>query len=181
MIAHLLRIVPLLVLLVAAAATDVRSRKIPNWLTLLLILGGLARGAFAARGPGLAMSVAGLFAAALLPFLLYAIGAMGAGDVKLMAGVGAWMGPIGGVAVFLLACVVAMTMALAQAAAQRRIPALLGSSALTALNLLHTRQIEATQGSGVGRSASLVGRPLPFAVAALISTVMALLWGRLVG
>ena len=52
--------------------------------------------------------------ALLLP--LYAIGGMGAGDVKLMAGVGAWMGPALTVGAFAASAVVGGVMALVMAA-----------------------------------------------------------------
>ena len=41
----LLQLMPLLVLLAVAAAIDVRARRIPNWLTILLAMSGLARSA----------------------------------------------------------------------------------------------------------------------------------------
>jgi prepilin peptidase CpaA len=80
-------------LLVEAAIIDGWKLRVPNWLTFHMVLGGLA---FAALTGGYmaalwALAGAALGLALLLP--LYAIGGMGAGDVKLMAGVGAWMGP----------------------------------------------------------------------------------------
>jgi len=76
-----------------AAIVDVRSRRIPNWLTGSLVLGGLLfnvwRGGIV--GVGLALAGAALGLAILLPF--YAVRAIGAGDVKLLAGLGAVLGP----------------------------------------------------------------------------------------
>jgi prepilin peptidase CpaA len=97
---------PLLVVSVAmivAAVIDGYKLKVPNWLTFPLILSGWALGLFytvghqagffdaAARG-GLGASLAGtaLGFALLLP--VYAIGGMGAGDVKMQMGFGAWVG-----------------------------------------------------------------------------------------
>ena len=80
--------------LVEAAVIDGRSLRVPNWLTLHFALGGWAyafwSGGAAMLGWSLAGAAVGL--ACLMP--LYAIGGMGAGDVKLMAGVGAWIGPV---------------------------------------------------------------------------------------
>jgi prepilin peptidase CpaA len=75
------------------AALDVRFRRIPNWLTggtlLLGLLGNvLVRGL---DGAFIALAGAALGLGLLLPF--YAIRGMGAGDVKLLAGVGAIIGP----------------------------------------------------------------------------------------
>jgi prepilin peptidase CpaA len=78
--------------LAAAVVTDVRTRRIPNWLT----------GAIAGAGFGLAFGGGGVtpWQAALgvllgLALMLpgHVIGATGAGDVKLMAAVGAFLGP----------------------------------------------------------------------------------------
>jgi prepilin peptidase CpaA len=76
-----------------AAIVDLRSRRIPNWLTASLILAGIALNVWRAgfAGGGLALAGAALGLAILLP--LYAIRAMGAGDVKLLAGLGAVLGP----------------------------------------------------------------------------------------
>jgi prepilin peptidase CpaA len=76
-----------------AAIVDLRSRRIPNWLTASLVLAGIALNVWRAglAGGGLAVAGAALGLAILLP--LYAIRAMGAGDVKLLAGLGAVLGP----------------------------------------------------------------------------------------
>ncbi len=74
------------------AVTDVRSARIPNWLTyssLLLALG--VRGALSGL-PGLGRGVVGVLVAGGFFFFLFLLGAMGGGDVKLMAAVGAWVG-----------------------------------------------------------------------------------------
>ena len=80
-------------LLVEAAYIDGRQLRVPNWLTFHLMALGIAYSACTGGRNGLLSSLEGLAVGlvALLP--LYAIGGMGAGDVKLMAGVGAWMGP----------------------------------------------------------------------------------------
>jgi prepilin peptidase CpaA len=76
-----------------AAIVDVRSRRIPNWLTASLVLSGLVLNVwrFGPSGAVLALAGVALGLAILLP--LYAIHAMGAGDVKLLAGLGAVLGP----------------------------------------------------------------------------------------
>jgi prepilin peptidase CpaA len=76
-----------------AAVIDVSTRKIPNALTF----GGAAVGlAFAAATNGLAglgWSLAGWVVGVLLFLPLFALRAMGGGDVKLLAAMGAWLGP----------------------------------------------------------------------------------------
>jgi len=80
--------------LIVAAVIDGLQLKVPNWLTYPMIISGWLYSAFLSPYPGwegvwfsLIGTAVGL--AVLLP--AYAIGGMGAGDVKLMAGVGAWM------------------------------------------------------------------------------------------
>lgn len=78
---------------VAAAVSDLRRFRVANALTLGLLASGLIYHSVAGgwRGLGLGLGGAGFgFAALLLP---YALGGMAAGDVKLLAGLGAWLGP----------------------------------------------------------------------------------------
>lgn len=84
----------LLALVTVAAIYDLRYRRIPNWLTLSGVLSGLGVNVFLADQwwQGLKFSLLGLAAGFALYFALYAIRAMGAGDVKLMAATGAIVG-----------------------------------------------------------------------------------------
>src|SRR5512139_4098257 len=75
------------VTLIVAAVIDGWKLKVPNWLTFPMILLGWVV-SFALFGWILLGTAVGL--GLLLP--AYAIGGMGAGDVKLLAGVGAWVG-----------------------------------------------------------------------------------------
>jgi prepilin peptidase CpaA len=74
------------------AATDVWKFKVHNILTLPLLAGGLIYHAIAAGPAGLAGSFLGALCGFGLLISLYLKGGMGAGDVKLMTGVGAWLG-----------------------------------------------------------------------------------------
>jgi prepilin peptidase CpaA len=90
--------------LAVAVCTDVRSQRIPNALTLPAMAWGLAWHGLSQGPQGLLFAFAGLglgLALMLAPFLL---GFMGGGDVKLMAAVGAFLGPGDGLAAFLYAC-----------------------------------------------------------------------------
>jgi prepilin peptidase CpaA len=93
-------VVPVIVLVATAAGADVRTRKIPNMITFPAMLLGVALHAALAGTAGFTSSLEGLAFAggALMPG--YLMRWMGAGDVKLMAAVGAWLGwPLGAIAV----------------------------------------------------------------------------------
>lgn len=83
----------LLALLAAAVITDIRHRRIPNRLVVIGLIVGLAGHGLMDGWGGLAVASLGALAglACLLPF--YVSGGMGAGDVKLMAMCGAFLGP----------------------------------------------------------------------------------------
>src|SRR5580658_657696 len=82
----------LLALVIGAAAYDVPYRRVPNWITATGVLLGLAMNTFLYGWPGLQMSLAGLAVGFGAYFILYSMRAMGAGDVKLMAAIGAMVG-----------------------------------------------------------------------------------------
>jgi len=84
-----------LVLVGTGAAIDLRTRRLPNLLTF-----GGAAAAFAYHGwtsgaGGLGHSLAGWAVGIALFLPMFLLRGMGAGDVKLLGAVGAWLGPIG--------------------------------------------------------------------------------------
>jgi prepilin peptidase CpaA len=78
-----------------AAVTDLRSGQIPNWLTLPAIAIAFVAHLATAGSAGAIYSALGLLMAGLFPLVLFWRGAMGGGDVKLFAAVGAALGPTG--------------------------------------------------------------------------------------
>ena len=105
------------VVLIVAAVIDGIQLKVPNWLTFPFILSGWAFSIahyivigepwYAGLGYSLLGTAIGL--GLLLP--AYAIGGMGAGDVKLLAGVGAWVFGIHTFYAFCATCVVGAVLA----------------------------------------------------------------------
>jgi len=96
-----------------AGITDLRYRKIPNWLTypaipIAILLHWIIAGGHAAL---LSLSGAALGLGVLLPFVL--LGGLGGGDWKLVGSLGAFFEPRGLVPVLLLALMINGIMALA--------------------------------------------------------------------
>jgi len=83
----------LVLLAVLGAIFDARQRRVPNWLTLAGVILGIALNTFLFETAGLWFSLKGLGLAMLVYFPLYLLRGMGAGDVKLMAAIGALAGP----------------------------------------------------------------------------------------
>jgi prepilin peptidase CpaA len=80
-----------------AAAWDVATRRIPNALTFGAALAAFVVHAYLGGLSGGGMAAAGWVAGIALFFPVFALGGMGAGDVKLLGAVGAWLGPVAAV------------------------------------------------------------------------------------
>ncbi len=132
-------VMPLALLLGFAVVTDSKERRIPNALTALTFaLGLVTRGVL--DGPsGLTSALLGAGVACGLMLPGWLLGGMGAGDVKLMAAAGAWLGPVGalyGVLFSLIAGgVFAAVVALRRGVLQRALfgAAVLGTQALASV------------------------------------------------
>jgi prepilin peptidase CpaA len=111
----------LLALVLGAAVYDVRYRKIPNWITVLGVVLGVALNSYPDRfsfhflkpdWSGAWKSLEGLGVAFGIYLVLYALHAMGAGDVKLMAAVGAIVGWPNWFGIFVITALVGGVMSL---------------------------------------------------------------------
>ncbi|QEG39490.1 A24 family peptidase [Roseimaritima ulvae] len=80
------------VVMIIAAIIDGMILKVPNWLTFPFILCGWAHGMIQGGPAGLGASLAGTAVGLMLLLVVRAVGGMGGGDVKLLAGLGAWVG-----------------------------------------------------------------------------------------
>lgn len=111
--------------LVTASVIDLRTRRIPNVLTAGMSGLGIALALTGVSGSSLVGSLAGLFIGFLLMMPGYMLGATGAGDVKLMAAVGAIVGPALVVSAFLFTAIAGGVVAIVVAARRGRMAATL--------------------------------------------------------
>jgi prepilin peptidase CpaA len=81
------------VVLIVAAVIDGMILKVPNWLTFSLIVTGWIYCTLMSGWSGLGWSLVGTLVGFLPLLILRSVGGMGGGDVKLLGGVGAWLGP----------------------------------------------------------------------------------------
>jgi len=84
---------PTCAVLLIACSTDLRSRRIPNWLVLPFLVAGIAVSGWQHGWHGIGTSCAGIGLGAVIYGVLFWLGGMGMGDVKLVAAIGAWIGP----------------------------------------------------------------------------------------
>jgi prepilin peptidase CpaA len=112
----------LIALILTAAVYDVRYRRIPNWLTIGGVLAGIALNSFIYRGwPGLQLSLVGLAVGFAAYFILYSLRAMGGGDVKLMAAIGALVGVRDWFGIFLITAIIGGVAGLVMVAMRGRL------------------------------------------------------------
>lgn len=96
-----------------AAVIDGWKLKVPNWITFPFALFGLLYHFIMHGFSGLTASLLGCGVGLGLLLVPYIVGGMGAGDVKLFAGLGAWMGPSITFGAFLASTLVGGVLALA--------------------------------------------------------------------
>lgn len=116
--------VPLAVVAAAtgfALVTDLWTFKVYNGLTFPLLLAGLLFHGAAPGGLGLPFSSSGMLCGFLGLIAFYALGGFGAGDVKLMAGIGAWLGPVNTLSLLIVSALLSGLCAVVMSWWQRRL------------------------------------------------------------
>lgn len=169
---QILAMAPMVACVTLAATIDIRTRRIPNWLTASLAIAGLAQAFLpgALVTPGAAW--AGLGAGLGLTLVLFVAGAMGGGDVKLIAGIGAWVGPLMVLHVFAAAAIVGMFVVIARALANRQVAGLLRNSTVLVLNAATTGDLRAP--SEAQRPGDDFRNRIPYAVPILAGMLVVL-------
>jgi prepilin peptidase CpaA len=148
----------------AAAAIDLRTRRVPNALTALLAISGLGYAAFGIGHLTVAAALVGFFVGLVLMLPGHLLGATGAGDVKLFAAMGALLGPAPIVGAFLYTALAGGALAAFVAFRRRRLHRTLGQAA----RLVTTR----------GAAAAEIERPdennrFPYAPAIAVGSILA--------
>jgi prepilin peptidase CpaA len=115
--------------LIAATVVDLRTRRIPNVLTGAMAATGLALAAFGFAKVSVGAALLGCVIGLVLMLPGHVLGATGAGDVKLMAAVGAIVGPGLVVTAFLFTAIAGGVLAVIVAARRRRLGATLAGTA----------------------------------------------------
>lgn len=137
--------IALLLVVTLAAVYDLRFRRIPNWLSLSGLMLGLGLNVLLGGGTGLRAAALGIGCALAVYLPLYLVRGMGAGDVKLMAAVGAMTGPARWFEVFLATALLGGVCALMAAMRRRRALVTLANVGLVANELLHGRSPAASE------------------------------------
>jgi prepilin peptidase CpaA len=105
---------------------DLRTRRVPNRLTLTIALAGLALAAAGVSGVTLRSALFGMLLGLGLMLPSHIIGATGAGDVKLFAATGTLLGPAAVGTAFIYTLLAGGTLAFAAAVYRRRLAATVG-------------------------------------------------------
>jgi prepilin peptidase CpaA len=117
-----------------AAIWDIRTHRIPNWLTFPFLLGGLAVAIATGGWAGLGNAAAGCLLMGVPCFLLFVFGGGGAGDAKMMGALGAWIGFSNAVPALLCVSVSGALLGLIYVAWRRRLGSVLSNMSLMAMS-----------------------------------------------
>jgi prepilin peptidase CpaA len=131
--------IPLAALVIIAAAFDFRTRKIPNWLCATGVLTGFACQISLFQWAGARDAALGAGLALLVYLPLFALRAVGGGDVKLMAAVGSLAGPKSWIAIFLITAIAGGAIALVMIAVNGRTARTLRNVGILLTELAHFR------------------------------------------
>lgn len=165
------------VVLVEAAIIDGWKLKVPNWLTFHLAAGGVALAFWQGGTPGAIYSIAGLCLGLALLLPLYAVGGMGAGDVKLLAGVGAWCGPTHVLGAFVATALVGGVMAFVMVLASGRLSHHLAQGRRIATDIATVRDPSVLAEQAAARKPNML--LLPYGIPMAIGSILYFAWAGL--
>jgi prepilin peptidase CpaA len=126
-------------LVIFAAAFDLRTRRIPNWLCATGLVCGFGLQTVLFQWAGAREAILGTGLALLIYIPLFAVRAVGGGDVKLMAAVGSIAGPKAWIAIFLITAIVGGVIALVLITVKGRIGRTLRNLGVLLTEMAHLR------------------------------------------
>jgi prepilin peptidase CpaA len=165
-----------MVLAALGGLADLRTRRIPNWLNLSGFILGIGLNTYFERGGGLRSALFGFALALLIYAPLYSIRAMGAGDVKFMAAIGAIVGPQNWLTLFLISAVLRGAASLCLVIVRGRLHLTLLNLSTISGELLHGRMPYHKDPSLDVRDERAVG--LPHGASIAISVILWLAFAR---
>lgn len=162
-------------LLLAACATDIRTRRIPNTLVLAILGSGVAWSiATRPASAGLMASATGIGLGFAIWIGFWLAGVLGAGDVKFFAAIGAWLGPAATWRAALAAALLGGVLALATLVQARAL-----GPALRRLGLTLSAGTLAVLGHA-GEAENAPTRHLPYGVALALGALLVAWFPRLI-
>lgn len=159
-----------------AAGFDVRTRRIPNALSLPLLALGLTYSATLAPH-GILGGLAGMAIAGGPFVLLWLLGGGGAGDAKMMLAIGSWLGPLPAAVALAAVALIGGALSVAVASRQQRLRSLLGSTVAAAVITASHRSLALADGTSPLTQAVRRGESVPYGVAIALGVAVA--WGVL--
>lgn len=161
---------PTLITLSVATFTDLRSRRIPNWLVFPFFTAGVAVSGWLGGWHGIGQSAMGFGLGLVLFGGMFLMGGMGAGDVKLAAAIGAWIGPMQLFFALIATAIAGGIMALAWMVVGRLRPAMLKGTGDLA-DEQNKDQVEGAN-AGLGTPVRVRVNKLPYAPAIALGTLL---------
>lgn len=154
-----------------ASVIDWRSRRIPNLLTFPLAAFALLGNSVAGGGSGLLSSGVGLAVGLVFFLLLMALGAMGPGDVKLMAALGALLGVVNVFWIGLFTAVMGGVLAVLYSLGQGSLPRMLHRTGTLLKHIVFTGHLPKAEELSATR-----GDYMPYALAIALGVTAQYLW-----
>ena len=154
-----------------ACVSDLRFRKIPNWIAVVLAVTALPFHAWMGGGQGVLWCLGGLAVGFGILLVVHLIGGAGAGDVKFMGGVGAWIGPYHVFMVYVLSVILVAAIALIML-----IGRLVRPAETTPATQTDKSKGNESKGENKGSSRILI----PYAVPAVLAVAVRLGWMLLI-
>ena len=168
----------LVVLVLAAGVYDLRYRRIPNWLNLSGLILGFGLNVYLTSLSGLSGACLGFFCALAVYVPLYLLRGMGAGDVKLMAAIGAIAGPHNWLLIFAATAIAGGVIGLVAVASKNRVWETAYNVFLIVYELCHFRVPAKTQSQLDVRNPG--GLRLPHGIAIAFGSLIFVFAGALI-